>query len=59
MAGVEWERSKFSKRERLLLKFFFKLSIIGSNHVIIDNKKLINYIDEKYHHKVIYIYIWR
>jgi rhamnosyltransferase len=55
MAGVEWERSKFSKRERVLLKFFFKLSLIGSNHVIIDNKKLINYIDEKYHHKVIYI----
>lgn len=55
MAGVEWERSKFSKRERSLLKFFFKLSIIGSNRVIIDNKKLINCIDKKYHHKVSYI----
>jgi rhamnosyltransferase len=54
MAGVEWERSKFSKRERSLLKFFFKLSVIGCNNVIIDNKKLINYIDPKYHHKVIY-----
>lgn len=48
-------RLKFSNRERLLLKFFFKLSIIGSNNVIIDNKHLINYIDEKYHHKVIYV----
>ena len=55
MAGVEWERSKFSKRERALLKFFFKLSLIGSNHVIIDNKKLIHYIDKKYHYKVICI----
>lgn len=55
MAGVEWERSKFSKTERSLLKLFFKLSVIGSNHVIIDNKKLINYIDEKYHHKAVYI----
>jgi rhamnosyltransferase len=55
MAGVEWERSKFSKMERSLLKFFFKLSLIGSNHVIIDNQNLINYIDKKYHHKIIYL----
>ncbi len=55
MGGVEWERSKFSKTEQSLLKLFFKLSAIGSNHIIIDNKKLINYIDEKYHHKVIFI----
>jgi rhamnosyltransferase len=55
MAGVEWERSKFSPNERKLLKLFFKLAVIGSNHVIIDNKKLINHIDEKYHHKAIYI----
>ena len=55
MAGVEWERSKFSKMERSILKLFFKLSVIGCNRVIIDNKKLINYIDEKYHHKSVYI----
>jgi len=55
MAGVEWERSKFSKRERSLLKLFFKLSVIGSNNVIIDNNKLINYFDEKYHKKALYI----
>ncbi len=55
MGGVEWERSKFSNLERFLLKFFFKLSVIGSNYVIIDNKKLINYIEMKYHKKAIYI----
>lgn len=55
MAGVEWERSKFSKKERSLLKMFFKLAVIGSNNVIIDNNKLINYFDEKYHNKALYI----
>lgn len=55
MAGVEWERSKFSKKERMLLKLFFKLALIGSNRTIIDNKKLINHIDKKYHDKIIYI----
>ncbi|QUH22621.1 DUF1972 domain-containing protein [Methanobacterium alkalithermotolerans] len=55
MAGLEWERSKFSKNERMLLKFFFKLALIGSNYTIIDNKKLINHIDKKYHDKVVYI----
>lgn len=55
MAGVEWERSKFSKNERSLLKLFFKLAVIGSNNVIIDNNKLINYFHHKYHHKALYI----
>lgn len=55
MAGVEWERSKFNRIERSLLKLFFKLSLIGSNALIIDNKKLINHINERYHYKIIYI----
>lgn len=55
MAGVEWERSKFSNFERSLLKFFFKLSVIGSNYVIIDNKKLIDYIGDKHRKKAVYI----
>jgi rhamnosyltransferase len=55
MAGVEWERSKFDKFEQELLKFFFRLAVIGSNKVIIDNKKLISCIDKKYHHKTAYI----
>lgn len=55
MAGVEWERSKFSKNERQLLKLFFKLAVIGSNNVIIDNTKLVNHFDQKYHHKALYI----
>jgi len=55
MAGVEWERSKFSNFERSLLKFFFNLSVIGSNFVIIDNRKLIDYIETKYRNKAVYI----
>lgn len=55
MGGVEWERSKFSNLERFLLKFFFKLSVIGSDYIIIDNKKLINYIESEYYKKAIYI----
>jgi rhamnosyltransferase len=55
MAGVEWERSKFDKFEQRLLKFFFKLAVIGSNKIVIDNKKLISCIDKKYQHKTVYI----
>jgi len=55
MAGVEWERSKFSNFERSLLKFFFKLALIGSNYMIIDNRRLIDYIEEKHHKKAVYI----
>lgn len=55
MAGVEWERSKFSIFERSLLKFFFKLALIGSNFVIIDNKRLVDYIEKKYQKKAVYI----
>ena len=55
MAGVEWERSKFSNFERSVLKFFFKLSLIGSNYVIIDNKNLIDHIEGRYQKKAVYI----
>lgn len=55
MGGVEWERSKFSGSERSLLKLFFKLAVIGANKVIIDNKKLKNYLEKRHQRKALYI----
>lgn len=55
MGGVEWNRSKFSKLEKFILKTNFKLALISTNNMIIDNKGLANHIDKKYHHKLIYI----
>ena len=36
--GIEWERTKFGILSRLYLRICFRLSLIYSNHVIIDNK---------------------
>lgn len=55
MGGVEWKRSKFSKFEKFVIKTNFKLSLIFSNYMIIDNNGLKNYIDKKYHHKLVYV----
>lgn len=55
MGGLEWERSKFSKLEKLLLKINFKSALICSNRMVIDNKQLSNHINSKYHEKLIYI----
>ena len=53
--GIEWKRSKFSFIERTILKLMFNIAIICANRVVIDNKSLLTYIDEKYHKKTIYI----
>lgn len=55
MGGVEWKRSKFNKFEKFLIRINFKLSVICSNYVIIDNNGLKNYISEKYRKKLVYI----
>lgn len=53
--GLEWRRSKFSSIEKTLLKIMFSICCIISNFIIIDNNSLINYINKKYHKKIIFI----
>jgi len=53
--GIEWKRSKFNIVEKNLIRIFFILSTISASFIIIDNKCLKNYINPRYHKKVIYV----
>ena len=53
--GLEWRRSKFSLMEKILLKAMFLMCCTLSNIIIVDNSNLINYINKKYHKKIIFI----
>jgi rhamnosyltransferase len=47
MAGLEWKRSKFSAIEKSLLYLQFWTSQLGSDHFIVDNEGLIEYVDPR------------
>lgn len=55
MAGVEWERAKFSRVQQYIVKCLFLLASVGSNHIIIDHENLKPYVPSRYHEKVVYI----
>jgi len=55
MAGVEWERSKFSRVQQFIVKSLFLLASIGTNHIIIDHEKLRPYVPSRYHDKTVYL----
>ena len=50
--GIEWERTKFGILSRLYLRICFRLSLIYSNHVIIDNKYFEKYIPRNINSKI-------
>ncbi len=55
MDGLEWRRSKYSKRVRSFLKRAEKWAANGSNVMIADAKEMRRYLYEKYQTQVIFI----
>ncbi len=55
IGGLEWRRDKWSKFERLFLKFNTLLAIIFADIVIIDSKSMKKYIGKTWRHKAVFI----
>ncbi len=53
--GLEWERNKFNKFEKLLLKFNNYLAIIFADIVVLDAECLANYLNGILRNKTIFI----
>ncbi|AFD00208.1 Glycosyltransferase [Methanocella conradii HZ254] len=53
--GIEWKRPKFNPVERIILKFMFKMTVMGADRIVIDSRSLLNHIDNRYRKKTIYI----
>jgi len=55
MAGLEWQRSKFSYVQRKLIKLSLYLSFLGCDILIIDNRRLVDHITHRWASKIRYI----
>jgi rhamnosyltransferase len=53
--GVMWERTKFNKFERWLLKINHIMAIKFADVVIADSKEMMSYVEDKYHDKTTYL----
>jgi hypothetical protein len=55
MDGLEWQRTKYSKKVQFFLKYAEKLAVKFSDHLISDSLVIQNYIKEKYNRRSIFI----
>lgn len=55
MDGMEWKRSKYSKKVQKFLQFAEKKAIKSSHYLIADSLGIKKYIEEKYHKDATYI----
>ena len=55
MDGLEWKRSKYSKKVQYFLKYAEKLAVKRSQLLVADSKFIQHYIDEKYKVRPTYI----
>lgn len=55
MDGLEWKRSKYSKKVQNFLKYAEKLGAIHSDHLIADSLGIKTYLKEKYKKDATYI----
>ena len=55
MDGLEWRRSKYSKKVQIFLKLAEKLAVSYSDTLIADSKGIKDYLDSKYNLNSIYI----
>jgi rhamnosyltransferase len=55
MAGLEWERSKFSRVQQFIIKSLYLLATVGTSHIIIDHEKLKPYVPSRFHDKVVFL----
>jgi glycosyltransferase involved in cell wall biosynthesis len=55
MDGMEWKRTKYSKKVQKFLMFAEKLAVKYSDHLIADSTGIQKYMDDKYGIKPVYI----
>lgn len=55
MDGLEWKRSKYSKKVQNFLKYAEKLGAVHSDHLIADSLGIKTYLREKYNKDATYI----
>lgn len=55
MDGLEWKRSKYSKKVQRFLLYAEKLGVKYSHHLIADSIGIQKYLEEKYNKEAIYI----
>ncbi|WP_413533403.1 DUF1972 domain-containing protein [Empedobacter brevis] len=55
MDGLEWKRTKYSKKVQNFLKYAEKLGAVHSNHLISDSLGIQSYLKDKYHKDSTYI----
>ena len=55
IGGLDWDRVKWNRPTRLLLKFAEKMSVRSSHLLVGDNYKICEYLQEEYGRKSIYI----
>jgi len=55
MDGLEWKRSKYSKKVQKFLKFAEKKAVKSSDHLVADSLGIKQYLQEKYNIEVDYI----
>lgn len=55
MDGLEWKRSKYSKKVQKFLRFAEKLAVRYSDHMIADSVAIQKYIEDKYGKRPVYI----
>ena len=55
MAGLEWERSKFSRVQQFIIRSLYLLATVGTSHIIIDHEKLKPYVPSRFHDKVVFL----
>ena len=53
MAGLEWERSKFSRIQQFIIRSLYLLATVGTSHIIIDHEELKPYVPSRFHDKVV------
>lgn len=53
IAGLEWERAKFGRRQQFSIKSLYLLATVGASHIIIDHEKLKPYVPSRYQDKVV------
>jgi hypothetical protein len=55
MDGLEWKRTKYSKKVQRFLKYAEKLAVKTSHHLVADSVGIQSYLKEKYHKNSQYI----
>lgn len=46
--GLEWQRQKWNTPTKILLKFFEKIAVRNSTHIVCDNQVILDYVKKNY-----------